>query len=664
MKDEASPSPVNMTELEFWSTGLREFLSKPRKPSHIITVMGHFFIEGLPSDLAVAIGGMESAEDEPVEGRSHRTAESKRLLPLNRKAVRRYCSKLAPEVCSWVVMLVDVLNHLYLQGKKVIGIEVLSEPQRTTLETLIESVEYFVARELEVKTAEELRSDLGRIRFDYSGEPVAIMEDLVAKDVIPCWPKPGQAGIQPASKFVSGPVKEWLENPQSTLLARSHWPERPPKSRVRATDSEWEEIVRAGVERNMMREIPEHEIMRDQGGRLILNGAGAVPKYKEVDGVVKKLQRFISILVPANTYQTHAPGDDTHLPYLGQMSMFQLESGQDVLVDSEDLTSCFNLFLLPEQWGGLMTFSKQVSGAVFGREASQKAWVAMKVVPMGWINSVSLMQTVVRTLVFEESRIPFSSEISKEKHFPAEVSSSLVYLDSYDELRKIQKECKSLLEGTKSERHVRFEETCRRHGLSLNEGKRLIGAVTGSLQGGSFSASEDKLSSLVGYGAMLLSSEKVTEFELRHFAGKALFVLAFRRPAMATLEKIFYDIERCAQAGKALAPSPGTKEEIAMIVTLVPVLRMNLRAALDEEVTITDASPLGAGGGVSSEFKRPPDVEDHDNETCFYCQGALNNNRYPCPSSCRVTLCSLRYARGVRTRCRSLGKGSQERTPL
>lgn len=53
----------------------------------------------------------------------------------------------------------------------------------------------------------------------------------------------------------------------------------------------------------------------------------------------------------------------------------------------------------------------------------------------GWINSVSLMQTVVRQLVFVENKITFSSEISKMKSFPEDPSPSLVYLDSYDEIR-------------------------------------------------------------------------------------------------------------------------------------------------------------------------------------------------------------------------------------
>lgn len=98
--------------------------------------------------------------------------------------------------------------------------------------------------------------------------------------------------------------------PRDTLLAKCMWPVRTPKSRVRASDEEWEKILKAAV--------------------------------------------------------AHMEGGDRHLPYLGQLCMLEVEPRQGLIVDSEDLTSCFNLFTLPPQWAGMMTFSKQVSSEVFG----------------------------------------------------------------------------------------------------------------------------------------------------------------------------------------------------------------------------------------------------------------------------------------------------------
>lgn len=208
--------------------------------------------------------------------------------------------------------------------------------------------------------------------------------------MITCWPKPGR-------------VVAWLKHPPSTLLAQCYWPDAPPRSRVRASDQEWEKLVRAGVERKMMREVKESDILRDQRGALVLNGAGAVPKIKLINGQDFRLQRFISNLVPANSYQQQRLGDDRHLPYLGQMAMLEVESEQELLIDSERPDIMFQPF---SEWVGMMTFAKQVSSEVFGGDPGQKSWVGMSVAPMECLKE--------------------DSEISKAKVFLEDPSKSLV----------------------------------------------------------------------------------------------------------------------------------------------------------------------------------------------------------------------------------------------
>ena len=87
--------------------------------------------------------------------------------------------------------------------------------------------------------------------------------------------------------------------------------------------------------------------------------------------------------------------------------------------------------------------------------------------------------------------------------------------------------------------------------------------------------------------------------------------------------------------------APETKDEISMVVALAPLLRMNLRARVDEEITSTDASPEGAGGGIARSFKREPDTEEHDQAACFYCNGSLDDGTVPCPAQCNAGLCYL-----------------------
>ena len=127
-----------------------------------------------------------------------------------------------------------------------------------------------------------------------------------------------------------------------------------------------------------------------------------------------------------------------------------------------------------------------MSVRVFGGPPNEDVYVGMSVVPMGWINSVSLMQSVVRTLVFGVSAVPEDSELSKLKCFPEGDSVSVVYLDSFDELRKIKAGYRKVLKGQPSSCHLRFVNTCSSLKLPLNERKKLVGAVQGALQGGDF----------------------------------------------------------------------------------------------------------------------------------------------------------------------------------
>ena len=75
---------------------------------------------------------------------------------------------------------------------------------------------------------------------------------------------------------------------------------------------------------------------------------------------------------------------------------------------------------------------------------------------------------------------------------------------------------------------------------------------------------------------------------------------------------------------------------------LLPLMAMNLRAQMDREVTITDASPTGGGGAVSSSFKDVLDKLQHDGQRCHVCEGGYEKfGKFSCPAGCGVVLCSL-----------------------
>eukprot|EP00435_Cladocopium_sp_Y103_P025601 s2795_g6.t1 len=522
-----------------------------------------------------------------------------------------------------------------------------NEAQRACVTGLCRAVQRFLATQQKLPRLPDLQQRLKESRFDYAGEPVCLMEELHADKVIPCWPRVGEAAVQKAEDFIPEAMKELLFQPKLLLLPPDQWPERPPPCKVRATSEEWTKICKAGVERRMMVGLRKSDVFHDHQGRPVFNGAMAVTKYKKISGEWVKLQRFISNLVPSNSYQRHLPGDDVHLPYLGQMAMFSLDEDQELLVDSEDLTSCYNLFSLPKEWASYMAFGKPVDSSIFGYPPGEEMFPAISVIPMGWLSAASLTQAIVRHLVFNLSKVPATTELRKTADFPAGARVSVIYLDSFDELRKVSKGCRAVLKGEMSEHHQAFKATCERLGLPLNDGKRVVAATEGALQGGEVDGVEgffrlpaNKQAQLVGLSLALLVADTVTEFELRHWAGKAIFGMSFRRPLMALLDAVFKDVIK-AQAGP-IRTSPATRDEIVSVMALVPLMAMNFRTALDDEVTVTDASPTGGGGAIAREFKSEPQRTEHDGRLCHCCgREFTDEGRYPCPADCGVALCCL-----------------------
>jgi hypothetical protein len=150
---------------------------------------------------------------------------------------------------------------------------------------------------------------------------------------------------------------------------------------------------------------------------------------------------------------------------------------EDGLLDCSDLESSYNLFAVPDQFVPYFDYALFVESTHVGLEGpGRKTWVALMVLPIGWLSAVSLMQSVLRCLTFVHSEVPRASEDRKGDSAPCTREWTVLYLDSFDLLRFVDGKRASLLSGKASPVHARFVETCRRLGLPLNQAKELVGA--------------------------------------------------------------------------------------------------------------------------------------------------------------------------------------------
>ena len=451
---------------------------------------------------------------------------------------------------------------------------------------------------------DEVQKELLEKRIDYSGNVVSVRRDLVASKIIPTWPAVGEAATCSIETLLKGELLEDLSDPHRCLKPQSEWPEETPVSRVYASDAEWYMIVQAGYERGIFVEVPESDIFVNNLGDKVLSGAMGVDKVKETAEGPITLLRFISILCPINSYFRKLRGDSKHLPYLGQLSLALVSPEEQVIVDSEDMESCFNVYKTNDKWPGYFTFAKQVPQSAVGGDPNVLIWVGLATIPMGCQWAVDVAQALLRELVFVEGEIPRSTEVLKTGALPPS-DVSICCLDGYDHIRFVKDALVSSDEMEPSAYAEKFRNVCRKLGIPMNHGKQVVKSVKATILGGclvdgTLGVSPKMRSKMWWKSLALVSAPKWSEAMLLHWTGLAVFVSQFRRPLFSILQEVFHH-------GLLLAETPGSPwaesvDEILAFAALLPLAFANLRAPCRRTISCSDASEHGGGAGEAKNF--------------------------------------------------------------
>ena len=181
-------------------------------------------------------------------------------------------------------------------------------------------------------------------------------------------------------------------------------PRRPP--RVWCSDDDWVTLGRELLRRGIVEEISYDAIGIDSVGNKVLNGLFAVPKGSGEDYA----QRLVMNLIPCNGLFALLQGDNHTLPDMSRMQTLILDPEAGATWSSEDLKSCFYLFLLPPAWRPWMAFSRPLD--IDGR----RIWVASRVVPMGWSAATGLVQAAHRQLLRDLT--PAGREVRRDRATP------------------------------------------------------------------------------------------------------------------------------------------------------------------------------------------------------------------------------------------------------
>ena len=245
-------------------------------------------------------------------------------------------------------------------------------------------------------------------------------------------------------------------------------------------------------------------------------------------------------------------------------------------------------------------------------------YVAMRAVPMGWTNSVALLQNFLRNLLYRTIGVPRGIDVNPRQRV-LRGDAVVACMDGADYLTRLRQVGTELrrwdgveLPGP-GERHPvmqKFVDVCGKLGLPVNAAKRVVQDFDGAILGGeldgvrgALSIAPEKGHKFVGKTCALLSVPKASQVACQHWCGLFCFAAGFRRPLFAVLEQIFGFIVKMEDPGIPAAALPNAvQDEILVTGLLLPLASTNLRAPLRQRISITDASEFGGAAAEASRF--------------------------------------------------------------
>ena len=575
------------------------------------------------------------------------------LLPIHPSSVEVGMKGVTAENIHWLKTTLCCLNFHYCAAwARPICVPMdneVTENQRVAIQQLGETNNRNIVTEKKLPTAGDAKEILNSKHYDNCDNPVEHMQELDAEKVISTWPKVGSAGVRYITEFLDEEMGKAVSDPKSWWLPRDRMPEKRTISRVRATDETWYQICEAAHARGLMEIVEDSELMKDRNGHYIVNGAGGIVKEMELDGAKVQLQQFIAVLIPTNEHSLQLAGEQDSLPQFGRQTGILLKEEEKLIMSSEDCASASNLFAVPKSWSPHFAFSKKVDASAFGGRAGVMVRPAMAVIPSGWKSGVTVIQAAVRHLVFKRAGIPVMASVEKEKLLPEGEGMTVDFLDNFDDLKRLRQVADEIEEGRATPNLQRFYEACDELELDRKRGKLLLSSLTEGLHDGELDRDKGvlriapgKLQRFLIVSLALLGCEKWKESQMRHWAGKAIFVGGFKRPLFAILQEIFSQIEEGIKG--AVFPAKAVIDEVVCIMTLAVQGEADLRAQISEVVTCTETSPQV----VESLRRRNSGAQDWWRRNL---KSTLRNveavralskaHRFPCPRKCGKQFCSL-----------------------
>ena len=524
-------------------------------------------------------------------------------LPTSTPMLQVVFPQVSPFCLSWIRCVCLALNSL--NGESLEGCKRVSPFQMKILNFLHENVNRVLEPKIDMEPV--CWKEFLKVKtVDYKGEEVQTAQNIVWENISPALPQ--EVGRVPLEHVVELGCKHYVLNFKEYLL-----PEEDQflvsKPKVMVPLESWAGVCKGLIEKGLCRLLPESQVYRVQG-ELLLNGLFGVSKGEFCNGY--EVMRVIMNLIPLNTICQSLEGDVATLPSWSGMTGFHLMPTEDLVVSSEDVRCFFYIFRVPEEWHQFLCFNRPVP-ADMCPNVNEKYYLSSLVLPMGFKNSVSIAQHVHRYIVrqaFQHSQVALHGEHEIRKDRPLSNQKTLfrVYLDNFDELRKVDKKFSEVLEGHASVGVLGLREEYLRLGVPRHPKKSVEqkrkAEVQGAMVDGEKGIAYPKPEKMLKYSQLavhLIESGECTQKQAQVIGGGFVYVAMFRRPLLGNLNALWNFITSFEGLPPFIRKTiPGdVVEELVRMIALTPLAVMNFRSRISEHVTASDASEFGGGVTVS-----------------------------------------------------------------
>eukprot|EP00438_Fugacium_kawagutii_P016937 Skav234517 [mRNA] locus=scaffold2162:214817:223139:- [translate_table: standard] len=358
-------------------------------------------------------------------------------LPTSRSVLMQFDPMLGELELTWLLCVCLSLNSLW--GSLLHHDQAPNGAQATCLQHLVRHVRSFSSVSVPIEHFDW--KDFFSVKsIDYKGDEVRVARWFQWGNIEPALPQ--DVGTVSLVDVCTHGCKAFVEDIGHYLKPPEEWgPLKPP--RVMVEDGHWADVCRGLVNRGLCGLIERDDVFSAQGQPL-LNGLFGVTKDEYgADGT--EIFRLIMNLIPFNNISYAMSGDVNTLPTWSMMTPYFLQPSECLLVSSEDVKCFFYTMKVPCTWWKFLAFNKPVPDSALPSElVGKEVYLMSKVLPMGYLNSVSIAQHVHRNLVLAAhskeglTNLP-GQELRKDKPFSVAEPLWRVYLDNYDLLERVEK---------------------------------------------------------------------------------------------------------------------------------------------------------------------------------------------------------------------------------